>query len=322
MRIIKCAGMICVAIFMIASFSSCSNEKVEKAKIGEPVLARVNDRVITPTDFLITRQILYFPSERARYSTPEGEMALLKHMVGMELFYQEGLRQQLDEDPQIKAAVENFRRYLIYYVMITRNITPENIKDYFQRNFYHVAVIKLDRPRDASDSETERIRERAGKILEKLRSGADFGELAKKYSASPGASNGGDPGVIGYTGEWPAEVLQAAASLRNVGDISGVVEAGDGFYILKLIEPHGRLDLSGLTDRIQELIYNTMVRENYKNYVSQLQVIADIEFNPENLKYVSPEKLEQYEAEKISVPTIPPPGVPEVKKETETTGSE
>ncbi len=317
MRILRVTGIALLSLFIIAFASFCSDEETRQAKTDQPVLARVNKRAITPVDFWITRQLLYFPSERAHYSTPEGKKALLKHMVGMELFYQEGVRQGLEKDPKIKEAVENFKRYLIYHTMITRNITPESMEDYFQRNFYHVAVIKLSNPEDASEADLNEIEAQAEKILEKLKGGADFAELAEKYSDLPSADNGGDPGIIGYTGEWPSGVLQAAASLQEVGDISRVVKAEDGFYILKLLEPHGQMELSGLTNRIQELIYNTMIRENYKNFVTQLQAIADIEFNPENLEYVEPGKMGKQEKKEIAVPTIPPPGVPEVKEAAE-----
>jgi len=277
-----------------------------------PLLAKVNDSVITPEDFIISMQLLYFPSERPKYSTPEGKEAFLKLLTAMELFYQEGKRQGIEQDPMIERAVENFRRYLIYHILITQNIDSESITNFYQRNFFHVAVIKVSKPKGADDAAISKLRKKAEKLLADLKGGADFGKTAQKHSDHPTRENGGDPGPITFTGDWPAEVVRAAGTLKGVGDLSPVVEARDGFYILKLLEPYGKLNLAGLTDDRQLFIYNSLLQQNFKNYASQLQLMADVKLYPEALREINLEA--PMEGGKRTVPSLPPPGVPAIDR--------
>lgn len=75
-------------------------------------------------------------------------------------------------------------------------------------------------------------------LLDSLNAGADFSELAKKYSEDPGsASQGGDLGFV-KRGVFYPEFESVAFSLE-VGQTSGVVESPVGFHIIQLIEKRG-----------------------------------------------------------------------------------
>jgi len=304
------AGVFLIFIAIAAVFSGCDKKEEKKETVAGPVLAEVNDKVITPDDFQLSLQILYNPSERPRYMTPEGRNNFLQLLTIMELFYQEGQRRGLDEDPYIQKSVENYRRYLIYHTLITRDITPESMKAHFQENFFHVALIRIAKPKDGSEKSAALLKAKAEKLLGQLADGADFEKYARKYSDHASAANGGDLGPTTFTNEWPVEVLRAMAALREEGQLSPVVEAADGFYILKLIEPYGKMDYSGMTDRIQEIIFNSMVRENIKTYSAQLRLMSKVKTFPENLELLDNEASDK--ARNIVAPTVAPLGVPAI----------
>ena len=299
---------VAVSVVFAINFG-CRSKK--KAEASGPAILKVNDAVLTPEDFMISLELLYFPSERPRFTTPEGRRAFLQLLTVMELFNQEGKRRKLDEDPYIRRVVENFQRYLIYYTIITQNITSETMKTYFERNFFHVAVIKITKPQAADEKTIAALRGKAEKILDMLKGGADFAQTARKLSDHPSKENGGDPGPITFSREWSVEVLQGAATLKDVGELSRLVDAPDGFYILKLVEPYGRLDISKLGDKMQMSIFDTLFQENVKNYATQLQLMADIKQFPEVLEKVEI-KTPMLEKDK-KIPTIPPPGVPAIE---------
>jgi len=75
--------------------------------------------------------------------------------------------------------------------------------------------------------------EEAEKILEQLKAGADFAELAKNKSTCPSASKGGDLGWFGK-GDMVKAFEYAAFALENVGDLSDVIETEFGYHIIKL----------------------------------------------------------------------------------------
>jgi len=74
----------------------------------------------------------------------------------------------------------------------------------------------------------------AGLILDKARSGEDFGLLAKTYSADGSASNGGDLGWFGH-GDMVADFEKAAFEL-SPGGVSDIVETQFGYHIIKCTE--------------------------------------------------------------------------------------
>jgi peptidyl-prolyl cis-trans isomerase SurA len=88
------------------------------------------------------------------------------------------------------------------------------------------------------ESFRETAREKAEAILDSIRAGADFGEMARKYSDDAGsARNGGDLGMA-RRGLFVKEFEEAAFALEP-GEVSGVVETPFGFHIIKLLEKKG-----------------------------------------------------------------------------------
>ncbi len=80
--------------------------------------------------------------------------------------------------------------------------------------------------------------ERMQKIEAELRAGADFAELARKYSEDPGsAKSGGDLGYV-KRGEFVKRFEEAAFALRE-GQISKIVETEFGFHLIQLLDRRG-----------------------------------------------------------------------------------
>ncbi|MDR3625729.1 MAG: peptidylprolyl isomerase [Ignavibacteriaceae bacterium] len=78
----------------------------------------------------------------------------------------------------------------------------------------------------------------AQSILDSIKKGADFSELAKKYSEDPGsASEGGDLGWVGKGVFYPE--FEAAAFALNKGALSDIVESPVGFHIIQMIDRRG-----------------------------------------------------------------------------------
>jgi peptidyl-prolyl cis-trans isomerase SurA len=90
----------------------------------------------------------------------------------------------------------------------------------------------------ASEKLKKKFYAKAIDILDSIKAGVDFAELAKKYSDDPGsASQGGDLGFV-KKGVFYPEFEEAAFKLK-VGEISGIVESPVGYHIIQLLEKRG-----------------------------------------------------------------------------------
>jgi peptidyl-prolyl cis-trans isomerase SurA len=84
----------------------------------------------------------------------------------------------------------------------------------------------------------KKYKEKAEAILDSIKNGADFAEMAKKYSDDPAsASKGGDLGFVKRGVFYPA--FEAAAFALKPGQVSDVVETPVGYHIIKMIERRG-----------------------------------------------------------------------------------
>ena len=80
---------------------------------------------------------------------------------------------------------------------------------------------------------TPEIRSEIEKILERIKKGEDFAELAKEYSEDDNtAASGGDLGVFSL-GDLVPEFEKACLELKP-GEVSGIVETEYGFHIIKM----------------------------------------------------------------------------------------
>jgi peptidyl-prolyl cis-trans isomerase SurA len=96
-------------------------------------------------------------------------------------------------------------------------------------------ILKIVAP---SDEAQQAALDKIKNIKEQLTAGANFEELAKKYSEDPGsAQRGGDLGFVGR-GDFVPEYEQAAFELKD-GEVSDIVQSTFGFHIIKMVERRG-----------------------------------------------------------------------------------
>ena len=94
---------------------------------------------------------------------------------------------------------------------------------------YQISEVFIDAARAGGVAQAE---QGATQLIGELRKGAPFAAVARQFSNSPSAANGGEVGWIS-TGEMAPEVDQALENLRP-GQLSAPIPVKDGVYILLL----------------------------------------------------------------------------------------
>jgi peptidyl-prolyl cis-trans isomerase SurA len=126
------------------------------------------------------------------------------------------------------------------------NVTPLEVKKYFDsyskdslpdiNTEYEIGQIVLH-PK-LTKAEKQRFYDKLDAIRLRVKSGEDFGFLAKTYSEDPGsAPDGGDLGFFDRTAM--AKEFTAWAFKLKAGDVSPVFETEFGYHILQVIERRG-----------------------------------------------------------------------------------
>ncbi|MGD2081625.1 MAG: peptidylprolyl isomerase [Chromatiales bacterium] len=109
-----------------------------------------------------------------------------------------------------------------------------------ERSAYHLLHILVATPEGASPEDIEKAREKAEGLVEKLRGGADFRELALASSDGQQALKGGDLGWL-EPGELPTLLVERVATMQR-GEISEPLRSASGFHIVKVEDYKGGQD--------------------------------------------------------------------------------
>jgi peptidyl-prolyl cis-trans isomerase SurA len=96
-----------------------------------------------------------------------------------------------------------------------------------------LAQILVVVPEGAPSGKVQDLRQKAEALLARVKGGADFAGVAAASSDGPQALNGGELGVRPVEG-WPDLFVQATENLKP-GEVSGIVQSGNGFHILKVL---------------------------------------------------------------------------------------
>jgi peptidyl-prolyl cis-trans isomerase D len=154
-------------------------------------------------------------------------------------------------------------------------LTDSEIEKYYKDNlpqFKEPEKMKVSRiylPYE--DKGKEFIAGKAQDILEKIKSGENFGILAKKNSKDEKAEEGGDWGLF----EWKSlsSVEQKEIEKLSEGEVSGAVEFEDGISILKVTEKETPFtnSLEEVKERIKNILEDQKAMELAEERIRRLE---------------------------------------------------
>ncbi|MGA8154372.1 MAG: peptidylprolyl isomerase [Terriglobales bacterium] len=190
---------------------------------------------------------------------------------------------------------QNMRNQIITQQVIGKEVGSRLVIDKEQeQRFYDEHKSELDQPEQVRMSEilvsTEKkstdtqdenqllqaARTKADGILEQIKQGAKFEDVAKKSSDGPSAAQGGDLGFF-KRGTLAKELEDKTFAMKS-GDVSDVIQTKQGFIILKVTEHHeaGVPPLSQIEPRIQDAIYMQKLQPALREYLTKLREDAFI----------------------------------------------
>lgn len=187
------------------------------------------------TEEEVTRQIDY---QIEMFIQQYGSKERLEQTYGMSI---DRIKRELRENVRKDIMVQKLQEKKFGFIESSRREVEaffETYKDSLGVIPEKVKISHIFRNPQAAGNLKEKYRTFARNLLDSIKAGADFAELAKKYSDhTESAKDGGDLGFVKKGFFFPE--YEAAAFALDINQISDIVESPAGFHIIQLLEKRG-----------------------------------------------------------------------------------
>jgi peptidyl-prolyl cis-trans isomerase SurA len=201
-------------------------------------------------------------------------------------FTDEDLRRYLEQD---QMTMEQYReqirdqalraRLVNYEVKSKIVITEEEIRAYYDSHpesyggtlRYHLRNILMRVPDFASAAEKQALNEEMQQIRSRIEAGESFADLARSYSQSPAAADGGDIGEFAQKTLSPK--IQAALDGLVPGQATSVLDTDQGFqlfYVEAVTRTEGK-PLDSVREEIHQKLFADVVDKKFLSWLEDLR---------------------------------------------------
>lgn len=258
-----------------------SEENTKTTLPPETILSSFNGQTITLGEF---NQL--WDQIPENYKLQLTKRNVLDQIISEKLLIQEAKNRSLEQDKDVLEQIKKTTEQILVQSLIEKEIIGKVKVDdqealtYYEENkdnfitkeqvyLYNILV------------ETEEV---AQDILEKLKAGGDFIELAKEKSTGPSAAQGGDLGYVSK-GELIPEIENVIFALE-IGNISDIIKSEYGFHILKVTDkkPEVLKTFEEVKEEIVQTLLSTKQKEAFDNLLEEIKSQVTIEINEEALK--------------------------------------
>lgn len=329
LRFLRISAVSVLSTMLLASSALAQNRPAEPASpyggvTVEDIIARVNDQIITRSDYNRAQKELDDEMRQRGASMQqisEAHKDLLRNLIDQQLWLSKGkelgitgeteligrlneIRKQYNmsslEDLE-KAAQEqgvsyddfkaNIRNQIVTQQVMRDQVgrrisfTPGEVQRYYdehKQEFAQPENVKLseilvstgDSPDDAKIAAAKA---KADDIVAKLKSGADFAQIARSSSDGQTASQGGDLGT--YKRGQLAKVFEDATFGLKTGDVTDPIRTKQGFVIFKVVQhvPGGVPPMKDVEQQVEEAYYSSKMEPAIRDYLTKMREDAYID---------------------------------------------
>jgi peptidyl-prolyl cis-trans isomerase SurA len=264
-----------------------TTDRLERRKRIQEIFRKVLDRLVE--EKLIDQEV---KKSGIKVSIQEVEAAVeeirQKNDVNQEQFKQllaaEGLTPEAFKQEVEKRILRT--KLVNWAVKVEYMVGERELRDFYQRNAdryrinesYRPSHILFVIPKEATARQIRETRKRCQEVLERIKKGEDFGELARLYSEDNSSAK--DRGDLGYfkKGEL-LPILEKEAANLQIGEVSGIIRTDFGFHILKLLDRKGGepAPFEEIRERIQADYYEKEMERAFQQFLTKLKEKAIIE---------------------------------------------
>jgi peptidyl-prolyl cis-trans isomerase SurA len=176
-------------------------------------------------------------------------------------------------------------RLLTMFVKVEAKAGEKELRDFYRKNndryreaeTYRPAHILFYVPKGATPEQVREVRNKCATVMEKIKKGEDFGEMAVLYSEDASAKDRGDLGYFKKGDLLP--VFEKEALRLKAGEVSGIVRSEVGFHIIKLLDRKGQNPppFEEVKEKVVAEYYQAEMDKAFKQYIATLREKSIVE---------------------------------------------
>jgi peptidyl-prolyl cis-trans isomerase SurA len=296
----------------------------QKSTVVEEIVARVNNEIITLSDYQRANQALQeevtqdctgCTPDKIQTEIKDQQKDLLRGLIDQALLVERAKDMNINVDTDLVKKLDEVRKQNNLATMedlqkavestgmswddykdqqkrtlLTQEVVRQEVSGHMDigpeevRQFYEAHKEEFNLPEqvslseiflstaDKTPQEIEAIRMKADDLHSRLVRGADFAQLAEKYSEGKTARD--QSGFIGtfQRGQMDKQLEDVVFGL-NKGQITDVIETKPGFEILKVMDHYqaGLQPLTKVQEQIQNKLYMQKMEPAMRDYLAQLR---------------------------------------------------
>lgn len=254
---------------------------------GEPVKMGEKEFLQKTLDSIIEEKLQLQEAKRAGLDIDEAAVqAALDEILKKNKITMEQMEEMLVSEGR---SMEQYKDHIREQIMTSKvmqyhmgkfgKVSDKQIKKYYfqhQKDFWQskkpfVRHILFIADEDALEEVRMSKKEQAHQVLEEIRAGEDFVELAKKHSEDVSASSGGEVGWL-TKGHLVPEFETVAFRLKS-GEVSDIVESRYGYHIIKVekISSGKSEPLENVKEKIRQILSFEARKKKYNDWIDDMK---------------------------------------------------
>ena len=239
---------------------------------GSTVVARVDGTELHLSDVEAAQQSL--PPQAQKMPLAQIYPMLLDRLVDGMLITEAGRKAHLDQDPEVQQRLKRYEDRLIQEAYLNKAIKAAETEDQLKARYQSFAKEKAGREEVHARHVLVKTEAEAKSVIGELDKGADFAELAKKYSTDPGGSSGGDLGYFGHD-DMVKEFAEAAFALPAGQYTKIPVKSQFGWHVIR-VEDH-RVSTPPSFDEARQEVTQLVAHDAVDAKLKELRAVAKVE---------------------------------------------
>ncbi len=246
----------------------------------EPVVALVNGRAITQTEFDLRWNELS-KATRSRYEKEGGKRKFLEELITRELLMQEARRRGLDRDDAIRDKTQRYKEQLILDELLKDKLQSKVELTHAELNaYYEKHASQLLDPLKANVSVMLLPNVYAARDLEaQVNRGGNFSKFAQRYSLDDKTkTKGGELGP--YRKGLVLPEVDAVIHTLKLGMVSAPIKTDHGYYLVMLAPLDEAIIQADLAtqERLRQELLTDKRRKQFDEVIADIRANAVVRF--------------------------------------------